>query len=117
MGGTRTQSLALRGVRVGREARSSVDDDQVEGAMPRYNIQVRTEKTIRESVVVERHDLTGLRVEVAAFVGELLKDHAEQIWIDEDWRIDATDEAGLILFTMSVFASNTSATLPYRSKR
>ena len=48
---------------------------------------------------------------MARFVGDLLKDHAEQIWVDEDWRVDATDEKRLILFTMHLFASDTSATI------
>jgi hypothetical protein len=83
----------------------------------RYNLELRSETHVRETLVLERDDLTALRVEVAQFVGELLKDHAEEIWVDEDWRVDATDENGLILFTMSIFASDTSATLPYRMKR
>ena len=85
--------------------------------MPRYHLELRSETHVRETLAVEQNDLTCLRVEMARFVGELLKDHAEQIWVDEDWRVDATDEQGLILFTMHVFASDTSATMPYRSKR
>jgi hypothetical protein len=49
-------------------------------------------------------DLTALRVEVARFVGEMLRDHARQIWADEDWRIDVTDEKGLILYVMQIQA-------------
>jgi hypothetical protein len=85
--------------------------------MVRYQIELRSETHVRETLELERDDLTALRVKVAQFVKELLKDHAAEIWLDQDWRVDATDENGLILFTMSVFASDTSATLPYRSKR
>lgn len=85
--------------------------------MSRFNIEVRTEKTVRETLTIERDDLTALRIEVAAFVGELLKDHAAQIWADEDWRVDATDENGLILFAMHIFASDTAATMPSRALR
>jgi hypothetical protein len=85
--------------------------------MPRYNIELRSETHVRETLVVERDDLTALRIEVAQFVGELLKEHAAQIWADQDWRVDATAEDGLILFTMSVYASDTSATMPSRPKR
>ena len=84
--------------------------------MPRYNIELRTETHVRETLVVERDDLGALQVELACFVGELLKDHAEEIWVDEDWRVDATDENGLILFFVHVFASTTAATMPLPSK-
>ena len=47
---------------------------------------------------------------MARFVGELLKDHSTQIWVDEDWRVDVTDDSGLILFVMHISASNTAAT-------
>ena len=82
--------------------------------MPRYNIEVRTESHVAETLAVQAEDLSALRVEVAQFVGELLRDHAAQIWSDEDWRIDATDESGLILFVMHVSATNTAATMRNR---
>ena len=78
--------------------------------MARYNIEVRTESHVRETTSIDMSDLTKLRVEVACFVGELLKDHARQIWVDEDWQVDVTNERGLILFVMHVSARNTPAT-------
>ena len=80
--------------------------------VPHYNINLRTTSTIADSWPVERDDLTALRVELARFVGEMLKDHANQIWADEDWRVDVTDETGLILYVMHVSASDTAATMP-----
>ena len=65
--------------------------------MPKFNIELRTENRVWETLLVEKSDHTELRIEVAQFVGELLKDHAGQIWADEDWRVDVTDERGLIL--------------------
>ena len=41
---------------------------------------------IKRSVASTDTHLAALRIEVAKFVGALLKDHAEQIWADEDWR-------------------------------
>lgn len=70
--------------------------------MALYNIALRTDTHVRDVLRVERDDLTGLRIEMARFVGELLKDHAEQIWVDEDWRVDVTDEDGLILYVMQI---------------
>ena len=82
--------------------------------MAKYHIQLRTESMVSGALEVEREDLTALRIELARFVGELLKDHALQIWIDEDWRVDVTDDAGLILFVMQISATNTPATRPLR---
>jgi hypothetical protein len=72
--------------------------------MAQYNIELRTESHVSETLVVEMEDLTALRVEVARFVGEMLRDHAGQIWVDEDWRMDVTDEKGLILYVMQIQA-------------
>jgi len=84
--------------------------------VPRYNIELRTISHVATTLEVDRDDLTELRVEVARFVGELLKDHAAQIWTDEDWQVEATDQTGLILFTMNVFASDTAATMMPRRR-
>lgn len=78
--------------------------------MPRFHIELRSTSHVATTLEIDRDDLAGVRVEVARFVGELLKDHAEQIWSDEDWQVEATDENGLILFTMNIFASGTPAT-------
>ncbi|PWG02847.1 DUF6894 family protein [Sphingosinicella humi] len=82
--------------------------------MARYNIELRTESRVSETLQVEKADLTELRIEVARFVGDLLKDHANQIWIDEDWRVDVTDQTGLILYVMQITATNSAATAPLR---
>jgi hypothetical protein len=78
--------------------------------MPVYNINIRTESHIADTVRVDREDHAGLRLELASFVGELLKDHAGQIWVDEDWQIDVSDESGLILYVMQISALKTAAT-------
>jgi hypothetical protein len=75
----------------------------------KYNIELRTERTISEALVVESADHTELRIEIARFVGQLLKDHARTIWADEDWRVDVTDERGLILYVMHIAAIQASA--------
>jgi len=83
----------------------------------RYHIQLRTESHVQTALEVDRGDLTALRIELARFVGELLKDHAEQIWVDEDWRVDVTDENGLILYVMEIQASDTAATMPHQVRK
>jgi hypothetical protein len=75
-----------------------------------YHINIRTESHIANTLAIEKVSLTELRLEMARFVGELLKDHAELIWADEDWQIDVTDSAGLILYVIHIHASETAAT-------
>ena len=82
--------------------------------MAKFHIALRTESKVSDTLDIERADHTELRVEVAKFVGELLRDHAKEIWVDEDWRVDVTDENGLILYVMEISASNTSATMPLK---
>ena len=84
--------------------------------VPRFHIELRSTSHVATTLEIDRDDLAGLRVEVARFIGELLKDHAAQIWKDEDWQVEATDEKGLILFTMNVFASDTAATMMPRRR-
>lgn len=79
--------------------------------MAKYHINVRTESHVATSVEVERDDLDSLRIEMASFVGELLMGHAAQIWVDEDWRVDVTNEDGLILYVLQISASGTAATM------
>jgi hypothetical protein len=78
--------------------------------MPAYHINIRTESHIADSVDVEMESLKDLRLELARFVGELLKDHAELIWADQDWQVDITDASGLILYVVHISAMETPAT-------
>jgi hypothetical protein len=78
--------------------------------MSAYRINIRTESHIADSVDVEMENLTDLRVEMARFVGELLKDHAALIWADQDWQVDVTDATGLILYVLHISAADTPAT-------
>jgi hypothetical protein len=78
--------------------------------MPVYNINIRTASHIADTVQTTKESLTDLRIEMARFVGELLKDHAALIWEDQDWQVDVTDEAGLILYVLNISASDTAAT-------
>jgi tRNA threonylcarbamoyladenosine modification (KEOPS) complex Pcc1 subunit len=77
--------------------------------MPSYNIELRNAERIWETLAVEADDVDALRVEVATFVGELMRDHARTIWQDQEWRVDVTDERGLIMFILHIFATDSAA--------
>jgi hypothetical protein len=80
--------------------------------VPLYHIELRTANRVWQTLDIEKDGLLALRIEMARFVGQLLQDHAQQIWADEDWRVDVTDESGLILYVMHLSATNTAATRP-----
>lgn len=82
--------------------------------MPKYNIELRTQDRVWETLAVDCDNQSELRIEVARFVGELLKDHAAQIWADEEWRVDVTDSTGLILFIMHLIVTDSAAAAPMR---
>jgi uncharacterized protein DUF6894 len=82
--------------------------------MPHYHIELRTPDQVWETVDVVRDDLGALRIELARFVGEMLKDHAGKIWADKDWRVDVTNEDGLILYALNIFATDSAATMHLR---
>ena len=75
-----------------------------------YHIELRTADQVWETHEVVRGDIEGLRIEMARFVGELLKDHAGKLWADKDWRVDVTDEHGLILYVMNIAATDHAET-------
>jgi hypothetical protein len=80
--------------------------------MPTYNINVRTPSHIADTLSVERSDDKALRNEVARFVGQLLHDHAELLWSDEQWQIDVSDKRGLILYVLDISVFKSPATDP-----
>ncbi|MDX6806282.1 DUF6894 family protein [Terrihabitans rhizophilus] len=78
--------------------------------MPLFHFQVRTDSHVFVTEPMELADTTLARIEAAKRSGDLLREHAEQIWTDENWQVDITDAAGLILFVLHISAHRTSAT-------
>lgn len=80
--------------------------------MAHFNIELRSADRVWETLEVERDDVAALRIEMARFVGQLLRDHAAQVWADQEWRVDVTDEAGLILYVMRISATDSAEAIP-----
>jgi hypothetical protein len=66
--------------------------------------------------VAELRDSEEARVEAAKRIGLLLHAHVGKLWVDEDWQMDVTDDAGLILFVINVAAMSSAATSDPRRK-
>lgn len=78
--------------------------------MPFYNFEVRTPSHVLITEGDELADTTAARVEAAKRIGALLLDHAGQLWVDQDWQMDVTDETGLILYVIQINALRSAAT-------
>ena len=76
-----------------------------------FHFQVRTESHVLLAETDELQNLDEARVEASRRAGALLLKHAGQLWVDQDWRMDVTDERGLILFVISISAMKTAATM------
>lgn len=81
--------------------------------MARYHFQVRTSSHVLIHDGVDLASLDDARIEAARRIGELLKEHAGLLWIEQDWRMDVTDQTGLILFS-ALNAPSTSKGAPGR---
>lgn len=80
----------------------------------KFHFQVRTESHVLLTEGIELATIDEARIEAARRVGRLLHDHADQLWTDEDWRMDVTDDKGLILFVLTISAMRSSATTGIR---
>lgn len=78
--------------------------------MPFYHFEIRTPTHVLITEGAELPDSTAARVEAAKRIGKLLHDHAGQLWVDQDWQMDITDERGLILYAINIAALRSSAT-------
>ena len=77
--------------------------------MPIFHFRVRTPTHVLITEGADLPDSTAARVEAAKRVGALLRDHAGQRWVDQDWEMDVTNETGLILYVIQISAVGSAA--------
>jgi hypothetical protein len=78
--------------------------------LPFFRFEVRTPTHVMASDGGEFANSDAARVEAARRIGDLLRKHAGEIWTDEDWQMDITDESGLILYVITVNVTQSPAT-------
>jgi hypothetical protein len=69
--------------------------------VPRFHFNVYDGVSTPDLDGTELPDWETARLEAVRLSGEILKDNAKQIALGEDWRIEVTDDTGLILFQMT----------------
>lgn len=69
--------------------------------MPRFHFHVHDGCSLLDTEGTELADPQAARLEAIRIAGDILKHDAHRIALGEDWRIEVTDETGLILFQMT----------------
>ncbi|QGY01566.1 hypothetical protein MMSR116_06345 [Methylobacterium mesophilicum SR1.6/6] len=73
--------------------------------MPRYHFNVHDGVDVPDPTGADFADWQTARVEAIRRVGVIFKDEPQRIALGEDWRMEVTDETGLILFRLDFSSS------------
>ena len=68
--------------------------------MPLYHFNLHDGHSYRDQQGTELPGLDAARTEAVRFAGQMFKDNPATVLSDEDWSMDVTDAAGLILFRL-----------------
>lgn len=69
--------------------------------MPRFHFNVYDGKSAIDTEGTELPDWQVAQIEAVRLAGEILKDDAQRVVLGEDWRIEVTDQTGLVLFQLT----------------
>ena len=78
--------------------------------MPRYFFNRTDGYVDNDDVGTELPDLDTARIQAVVFAGESLKDDPSKVWAGHDFRVEVTDEAGRLVFTVVTLAINSTPT-------
>jgi len=78
--------------------------------MPRYYFDVYDGTALPDAEGTELPDLASARNEAVRLAGALLRDSPETFRTGEEWHMDVFDDAGLLQFTLTFFATDAPAT-------
>lgn len=81
--------------------------------MPRFFYNVHDGRDIADVEGCELPTIRAAQAQALTYAGHLLSDLKEDFWCDGEWRMEVTDERGLILFSLH-FVGIEAATLPPR---
>lgn len=68
--------------------------------MPRFHFNVYDGVTLLDNHGTDLDSWEEARLEAIVLTGHLLKDHPKRIALGEEWRMEVTDENGLVLFRL-----------------
>ena len=79
--------------------------------MPRYHFNVYDGVTDIDRDGVELADWQQARLEAIRYTGEIFRDQPKRLALGEDWRMEVTDDTGLVLFRLDFSVMETAATM------
>ena len=78
--------------------------------MPRFHFNIHDGVNLPDPVGTELRGWKEARFEAVRLAGAILRDVANRLSLEEDWRMEVTDDSGLILFQI-VFSVLPSASV------
>ena len=78
--------------------------------MPRFHFNIFDGTSTLDPEGTELADWQVARLEAIRLVWEVLRDEAARVAIGEDWRMEVTDDTGLVLFRLDFNVMGTAAT-------
>lgn len=79
--------------------------------MPRFHFNVYEGVSLPDKKVTDLPDIPAGRKEGSRIAGLLLQESHETFWGDGDWRMEITDESGLLLLRLDVNGTHSPAAL------
>ena len=77
--------------------------------MARYHFNLYDGHNLLDDEGLQLASLSEARTQGVKFVGHALSDAGEAVFRDQEWRLEVTDERGLILFAVYVSAHDATA--------
>jgi len=78
--------------------------------MPRYYFSTADGTRQADTDGTELPNVASARIEAIKFAGDVLSEHPEIIWGGEDFRVEVSDENGLVLFTVVTVVMDSQST-------
>lgn len=79
--------------------------------MPRFHFNVHDGEDLPDRTGTELADWQDARLEAIRIAGAILRGDPGRIALGEDWRMEVTDETGLMLFRLDFTVMETAATM------
>jgi hypothetical protein len=73
--------------------------------MPLYFFHVRDGHSSPDDTGTELANWHEARIEAVCFAGEIIRDHAQQIALGQDWYVEVTDEQRVVLFRIDLLTT------------
>lgn len=73
--------------------------------MPRFHFNVHDDRALLDDTGTDFPNIAAAKAHVARFVGEVIRESGATFWDSNMWRLEVTDESGLVLFVIHVSAA------------